>query len=45
MGKTLYEKVFAKHTVRELPSGQYQVLVGLGAVTVVVWVIALYWLG
>ncbi len=29
MGKTLYEKVFDKHTVRKLPSGQYQLLMGL----------------
>ncbi len=29
MGKTLYEKVFEKHTVRKLDSGQYQLLVGL----------------
>ncbi len=29
MGKTLYEKVFERHTVRRLDSGQYQVLVGL----------------
>jgi 3-isopropylmalate/(R)-2-methylmalate dehydratase large subunit len=29
MGKTLYEKVFERHTVRELPSGQYQLLMGL----------------
>jgi 3-isopropylmalate/(R)-2-methylmalate dehydratase large subunit len=29
MGKTLYEKIFEKHTVRKLDSGQYQVLVGL----------------
>ena len=28
MGKTLYEKVFDKHTVRQLPSGQYQLLMG-----------------
>lgn len=29
MGKNLYEKVFERHTVRQLPSGQYQVLMGL----------------
>ncbi|MBN2801803.1 MAG: 3-isopropylmalate dehydratase large subunit [Deltaproteobacteria bacterium] len=29
MGKTLYEKVFEKHTVKILDSGQHQVLVGL----------------
>ena len=29
MGKTLYEKVFERHTVRQLPSGQYQVVMGL----------------
>ena len=29
MGKTLYEKVFDKHVVREMPSGQYQLLMGL----------------
>jgi 3-isopropylmalate/(R)-2-methylmalate dehydratase large subunit len=29
MGKNLYEKVFERHTVRELDSGQFQVLVGL----------------
>jgi 3-isopropylmalate/(R)-2-methylmalate dehydratase large subunit len=29
MGKTLYEKVFERHVVRELPSGQYQLLMGL----------------
>jgi 3-isopropylmalate/(R)-2-methylmalate dehydratase large subunit len=29
MGATLYEKVFERHTVRELPSGQVQLLVGL----------------
>jgi len=29
MGKTLYEKVFERHTVRRLPSGQYQLLMGL----------------
>ncbi len=29
MGKTLYEKVFEAHTVRKLPSGQYQLLMGL----------------
>jgi 3-isopropylmalate/(R)-2-methylmalate dehydratase large subunit len=29
MGKTLYEKVFDLHTVRQLPSGQYQLLMGL----------------
>lgn len=28
MGKTLYDKVFERHTVRKLPSGQYQVLMG-----------------
>ncbi|MCX7625626.1 MAG: 3-isopropylmalate dehydratase large subunit [Candidatus Sumerlaeaceae bacterium] len=29
MGKTLYEKVFDLHTVRRLPSGQYQLFMGL----------------
>jgi len=29
MGKTLYEKVFDKHVVRKMPSGQYQLLMGL----------------
>src|SRR5678815_3240165 len=29
MGKTLYEKVFDAHTVGRLPSGQYQLLMGL----------------
>ena len=29
MGKTLYEKVFDAHTVRRLPSGQVQLLMGL----------------
>jgi len=29
MGKTLYEKVFERHAVRQLPSGQYQLLMGL----------------
>jgi 3-isopropylmalate/(R)-2-methylmalate dehydratase large subunit len=29
MGKTLYEKVFERHTVGRLPSGQYQLLMGL----------------
>lgn len=29
MGKTLYEKVFERHAVRELPSGQTQLLMGL----------------
>lgn len=29
MGKTLYEKVFEQHTVQRLPSGQYQLLMGL----------------
>ena len=29
MGKSLYEKVFDLHTVRRMPSGQYQVLMGL----------------
>ncbi len=29
MGTTLYEKVFDRHTVRKLPSGQYQLLMGL----------------
>jgi len=29
MGQTLYDKVFDAHTVRRLPSGQYQVLMGL----------------
>ena len=29
MGKSLYEKIFEKHTVRQLDSGQYQLLMGL----------------
>ncbi len=29
MGKTLYEKVFDSHTVRQLASGQYQLFMGL----------------
>ena len=29
MGRTLYEKVFDRHTVTRLPSGQYQLLMGL----------------
>jgi 3-isopropylmalate/(R)-2-methylmalate dehydratase large subunit len=29
MGQTLYDKVFDRHTVRRLPSGQYQLLMGL----------------
>jgi 3-isopropylmalate/(R)-2-methylmalate dehydratase large subunit len=29
MGKSLYEKVFERHVVRELPSGQFQLLMGL----------------
>src|SRR5688572_95609 len=29
MGKTLFEKVFERHTVAKLPSGQYQLLMGL----------------
>ncbi len=29
MGRTLYEKVFDRHTVRRLPSGQYQLFMGL----------------
>ena len=29
MGKTLYEKVFDLHTVRQLPSGQFQLLMGV----------------
>ncbi len=29
MGKNLYNKVFDLHTVRRLPSGQYQILMGL----------------
>lgn len=29
MGKTLYEKVFDRHTVRQLPSGQFQLFMGL----------------
>ena len=29
MGKNLYEKVFDKHTVKKLPSGQYQLMIGL----------------
>jgi 3-isopropylmalate/(R)-2-methylmalate dehydratase large subunit len=29
MGKTLYEKVFERHVARKLPSGQYQLIMGL----------------
>ena len=29
MGKTLYQKLFERHTVARLPSGQYQLLMGL----------------
>jgi 3-isopropylmalate/(R)-2-methylmalate dehydratase large subunit len=29
MGKTLYDKIFESHTIRQLPSGKHQVLVGL----------------
>ena len=29
MGRSLYDKVFDLHTVRQLPSGQYQLLMGL----------------
>src|SRR5262249_16138233 len=29
MGRTRYEKVFDQHAVRQLPSGQYQLLMGL----------------
>jgi 3-isopropylmalate/(R)-2-methylmalate dehydratase large subunit len=29
MGKTLYEKVFDRHVARELPSGRYQLVMGL----------------
>jgi len=29
MAKTLYEKVFERHAVRQLPSGQFQLLMGL----------------
>jgi 3-isopropylmalate/(R)-2-methylmalate dehydratase large subunit len=29
VGKTLYDKVFEQHTVRQLPSGQYQLLMGV----------------
>ncbi len=29
MGKTLYDKVFEQHTVAQLPSGQYQLMIGL----------------
>ncbi len=29
MGKSLYEKVFERHAVRKMPSGQYQLLMGL----------------
>jgi 3-isopropylmalate/(R)-2-methylmalate dehydratase large subunit len=29
MGRSLYEKVFERHVVRELPSGQFQLLMGL----------------
>jgi 3-isopropylmalate/(R)-2-methylmalate dehydratase large subunit len=29
MGKTLYDKVFDRHTVQKLPSGQYQLFMGL----------------
>ncbi len=29
MGKSLYEKVFDEHVIRRLPSGQYQLFIGL----------------
>ena len=29
MGKNLYNKVFDKHAVKRLPSGQYQLFIGL----------------
>ena len=29
MGRSLYDKVFERHAVRRLPSGQYQLLIGL----------------
>ncbi|MCC6546660.1 3-isopropylmalate dehydratase large subunit [Candidatus Sumerlaeota bacterium] len=29
MGQSLYEKVFQRHAVRKMPSGQYQLLMGL----------------
>lgn len=29
MGKSLYQKVFERHSVRELPGGQSQLLMGL----------------
>jgi len=29
MGLSLYEKVFDRHVVAKLPSGQYQLLIGL----------------
>ena len=29
MGRNLYDKIFESHTVRKLPSGQYQLLMGL----------------
>ena len=29
MGKSLYEKVFERHTVSMLPSGQHQLFMGL----------------
>jgi homoaconitase/3-isopropylmalate dehydratase large subunit len=29
MAQTLYEKVFERHAVRRLPSGQYQLFMGL----------------
>ena len=29
MGQNLYEKVFQRHAVRKMPSGQYQLLMGL----------------
>ncbi len=29
MGKSLYEKIFERHAVRQLPSGQWQLLMGL----------------
>ena len=29
MGKNLYQKVFERHTVAKLPSGQFQLFIGL----------------
>ena len=29
MGKNLYQKVFDRHVVAKLPSGQYQLFIGL----------------